>query len=378
MDFKKYFKPIINLINRINEFNIYIKMAIWGILSLIIIFGISCIWYKTSIGEKSNDTSNIIVKIDMGSSKADIADVLKKSNVINSVLAFKIFIKLNNVSTLQAGVYSLNQSMTISEIVESLKKGVIYDKDNFNITFIEGKNMRWIAKKIASETNNKEKDVFNLLKDSDYIDSLIEDYWFLTDEIKQSEIYYPLEGYLFPDTYNLPNKNISVKEIFKLMLDKMDKVLSKYSNDIKKHTYSIHQLLTIASIVESEGISDSDRKNIASVLYNRINADMSLGSDVTTYYAIKLDIGERDLYQKELNTYNAYNTRGPNMNGKLSIGPICCSSQTSIEAAIYPLQTDYLYFVADKNGNVFFSKSLNGHNKKIEEIKSNGNWIEFK
>jgi UPF0755 protein len=377
MNFKKYFKPIVNLVNRINKYNIYVRLIIWGVLSLIIIFCTSCIWYKTSINKKSNDSSNIIVKIEIGSSSTDIANILKDSNVIHSSLAFRIFVKLNNVSGLQAGVYSLNQSMNVSEIISKLKSGIVFDQNNFNITFVEGKNMRWIAKKIASETTNTEDDVFNLLKDSTYIDSLIKNYWFLSDDIKQNDIYYPLEGYLFPDTYNLKNKAVTVKEIFKLMLDKMNIVLSKYKDDILNSKYSVHQLLTIASIIESEGIHDSDRKNISSVLYNRINCNMSLGSDVTTYYAIKIDIGERDLYQSELDAYNAYNTRGPNMNGKLPVGPICCSGQSSIEAAIYPEKTDYLYFVADKNGNVFFSKSLSDHNRKIDEIKANGNWIEF-
>lgn len=378
MNFKKCFKPIVSLVNRINKCNIYIRIAIWGVLSLIVILCASCIWYKTSINKKSSNSSNIIVKIEIGSSSTDIANILEDSNVIHSSLAFRIFVKLNNVSGLQAGVYSLNQSMNVSEIISKLKSGIVFDQNNFNITFVEGKNMRWIAKKIASETNNTEDDVFNLLKDSSYIDSLIKNYWFLSDDIKQDDIYYPLEGYLFPDTYNLKNKDVTVKEIFKLMLDKMDIVLCKYKDDILNSKYSVHQLLTVASIIESEGIHDSDRKNISSVIYNRINSNMSLGSDVTTYYAIKIDIGKRDLYQSELDTYNPYNTRGPNMNGKLPIGPICYSGQSSIEAAIYPAKTDYLYFVADKNGNVFFSKSLSDHNEKIEEIKANGDWIEFK
>lgn len=377
MNFKKCFKPIVSLVNRLIKCNIYIRIAILGALSLIIIFCVSCIWYKTSINKKSNDSSNIIVKIEIGSNSTDIANILENSNVINSSLAFRIFVKLNNVSGLQAGVYSLNQSMSVSEIISKLKNGILFDQNNFNITFVEGKNMRWIAKKIASETNNTENDVFNLLKDSTYINSLIKNYWFLSDDINQDDIYYPLEGYLFPDTYNLKNKDVTVKEIFKLMLDKMNIVLSKYKKDILDGKYSVHEILTVASVIESEGIHDSDRKNISSVIYNRITSNMSLGSDVTTYYAIKIDIGSRDLYQSELDAYNAYNTRGPNMNGKLPIGPICCIGQSSIEAAIYPAKTDYLYFVADKNGNVFFSKSLSDHNRKIDEIKANGNWIEF-
>ena len=104
---------------------------------------------------------------------------------------------------------------------------------------------------------------------------------------------------------------------------------------------------------------------------------MKIGSDVTTYYAIKVDIGERDLYKSELNTYNPYNTRGPKMEGKIPIGPISNVSMSSLEAAMAPNTTEYLYFVADKNGKVYFTKTNNAHEDKIEELKNDGLWYEF-
>ncbi|MDE5831115.1 MAG: endolytic transglycosylase MltG, partial [Clostridia bacterium] len=152
-----------------------------------------------------------------------------------------------------------------------------------------------------------------------YIDSLINEYWFLTDDIKNTDIYYALEGYLFPDTYSFDDKDVSVKDIFKVMLDQMEKVLNKYKVDIQTSGHSVHDILTLASIIENEAIHDEDRKDVSSVLYNRLNARMSLGSDVTTYYAFRIEMGERDLYRSEINTYNPYNTRGPNMEGKLPV-----------------------------------------------------------
>lgn len=101
------------------------------------------------------------------------------------------------------------------------------------------------------------------------------------------------------------------------------------------------------------------------------------GSDVTTYYAAKVDIGERDLYQKELDEENPYNTRGPNMEGKLPIGPISSVSKSSIEAALNPSDTDYLFFVADKNGQVHFTKTVSEHNRKINELREKGEWLEY-
>ena len=92
---------------------------------------------------------------------------------------------------------------------------------------------------------------------------------------------------------------------------------------------------------------------------------------------VKVDMGERDLYQKELDTYNAYNTRGPNMEGKLPIGPVASVSKSSIEAALEPNKTDYIFFVADKNGKLYFTKTSSEHNRIISELKENGLWFEY-
>ena len=210
-----------------------------------------------------------------------------------------------------------------------------------------------------------------------YVKSLQDDYWFITDEILNDKIYYSLEGYLFPDTYSFEEEDVTVKEIFKRMLDQMEKILESYKEDIQKNKYTVHEILTVASIAENEAIFDKDRKDVTSVIFNRLNQNMSIGSDVTTYYAFKIDLGTRDLYKSEINKYNAYNTRGPNMNGKLPIGPICMPSKASIEAAVYPNSTDYLFFVADAKGNIYFTKTNAEHEEAIKKIKANGEWIEF-
>ena len=232
-------------------------------------------------------------------------------------------------------------------------------------------------KKIEETTNNTQEDVMKTLKDEEYIDSLIDKYWFLTNEIKQDEIYYSLEGYLFPDTYAIKNKDVTVEEIFEKMLDKMEIVLEQYKDEIAESKYSVHEILTIASIIETESMSSDGRKDVASVIYNRLNRGMAIQSDVTTYYAVKVDMGERDLYQKELDTYNAYNTRGPNMEGKLPIGPVASVSKSSIEAALEPTSTDYLFFVADKNGKLYFTKTASEHNRIINDLRAEGLWFEY-
>ena len=130
-------------------------------------------------------------------------------------------------------------------------------------------------------------------------------------------------------------------------------------------------------MVESEGVSLEDRKNIAGVFMNRLNANMSLGSDVTTYYAFKIELGERDLYTKEINSSNPYNTRSAANAGKLPVGPICNPSKDAIVAALEYTPNDYYYFVADKNMKVYFTKTASEHSKIISELKSKSLWYEY-
>lgn len=353
------------------------KKVIIILIILAVVLAAPFIWYNVSISPAGTSDNPIQVSIEEGSSASKIAKALKEKNVIKSELAFKIYVKLNNVSGFQYGGYELSQNMQINEIIEKLK--VVGEDENgeISITFIEGKTMRWMAGRIAEKTNNTEEDVFNLLKDEEYIDSLIEDYWFLTNDIKSEDIYFPLEGYLFPDTYRFLNKDVGVKDIFTTLLKQTDKILTKYKDKIESSEYNIHELLAMASIVEKEAMRDEDRADVASVMYNRLEENMSLGSDVTTYYAVKVEVGERDLSSKDLNTSNPYNTRGPGMNGKLPIGPICGVSEKSIEATLNPGNTQYLYFVADKDGKIYFTRTNAEHNAKVNELKSSGLWFEF-
>ena len=356
-----------------NTLNPLIRIIVIVMALLIIVFGT----YKALLMPVSNSIEEKKIEIPLGSGVTQIARILKDNNLIRSEFIFKIYVKKHNIVNFQAGTYYLKESMTISEISEMLQKGIMYDPNQISLTYIEGKPMWWLAETIQNKTNNTKEDVYALLNDEEYINSLIEEYWFLTDIVKDKDIYYPLEGYLFPDTYSISNKDAKVEEIFKKMLDKMEDILDDYKKEIDTSNYSIHELLTIASIVETEGTDINSRKDVASVIYNRLNAGMSLGSDVTTYYSAKIDMGDRDLYQKEINNDNPYNTRGPNMEGKLPVGPISSVSKTSIEAAIKPNETDYLFFVADKNGKLYFTKTNSEHLQVINELQRSGNWYEY-
>lgn len=347
-----------------------------GIIVVLLII-IASIAYVLMFSRVSKDDTEIEVTIPMGTGKDGIANILKDNKIIRSKLGFKLYVKFNKISNFQAGTYYLKKNMSLKEITQILQSGKVYDSNEIKITYLEGKNMRWLASKIASTTNNTEEDVYNLLENEEYINSIIDKYWFINDGIKNKDIYYSLEGYLFPDTYALKNKDVTVEEIFEKMLKRMEDILEDYKADIENSKYSAHEILTMASIIEMESSHVEDRKDVASVIYNRLNKGMAIQSDVTTYYAIKVDMGERDLYQKELNAYNAYNTRGPNMEGKLPVGPISSVSKTSIEAAVKPNKTDYLFFVADKTGKVYFSKTVSEHNQIISELKTKGLWFTY-
>lgn len=345
-------------------------------LSAIIIFiGVNFKMNLTPVDKKTD--KKIKVVIPNQTTTKEIGNILEKEGLIRSSQFFYVYCRIYSVNDLKASTYELSPSMSLEEIIDILKEGNNYNPDAISITFQEGINIKKIATIIENNTNNKREDVFNKLKDKDYIDRLIAEYWFLTDEIKNNNIYYPLEGYLYPDTYFLNNKDVTVEEIFKIMLDEMGKKLKLYQEQIEKSNYTVHEYLTIASMAELEAVTDEDRKNVTGVFFNRLNKKMSLGSDVTTYYAFGVEMNERDLKASEINTYNPYNTRGPKMEGKIPVGPVANPSISSIDASINSNKHNYIYFVADKNRKVYFTKTLSEHNRKIKELKDKGVWIEW-
>ena len=349
-------------------------MLVFLILTAIICVSLGLLYnhYTSPVGGVPDPIS---VTIPEGSSASQIGQILEEKGLIRSTTFFKIYIKLFNIDKLTSGSYKLNKSMSLKEIVEELQKTNYNSEDEISITFKEGINMRQIAQVIANNTNNTEEDVMNLFKDTDYLKSLVKDYWFITDAILDSKIYYPLEGYLFPDTYRFRNKDVTVKEIFKKLLDQMDTVLSKYKEDIEKNKHNVHEILTIASIVEEE-VYDNDeyRAKVVSVFENRLKRGMSLGSDVTTRYSLKIDNQQQVLKKSEYAAVNAYNTRSSTMAGKLPAGPISTVGESSIKAVLYHEDTDYIYFIANiKTKEVFFYNSARGFEaKKAELAKVNG------
>ncbi len=353
----------------------WVKVFISLLMIVIMFIVIFFITFNFLLSAVSSKSEVIEFTVEEGSSVYSVGKKLENEKIIRSNLAYKIYVRLKGINSYKAGVYKLDKSYNTKDIVDILT-GNYYKENGVTITFKEGKNIRNVAKEISEHTNISKSEFYEKLEDEQYIDSLIDEYWFLTDDIKNEDIYYSLEGYLFPDTYSFA-ENVSIENIISTMLNQSDKVFSKYRSLIDASSYSINEIVALASMVESEGIYEEDRKGIAGVFYNRLNAGMALGSDVTTYYAFKVELGQRDLTATEINTYNPYNTRGPLMNGKLPVGAICNFSETSLDAVLNPISSDYYYFVADKSGKTHFTKTYEEHLKVISELKESGNWIEL-
>lgn len=330
--------------------------------------------YKVGTGKVSSNSEIINFEVKSGSTYSSLAESLKENNLIKSKLFYKIYIKVHSLEPLQTGNYELSQNMNLKQLVNELESNTKHK--SITITFKEGINFRDVASIISNNMNIKEDDIYNKINDTAYLDELIDEYWFLTNDIKKEEIYYSLEGYLFPDTYQF-NENSKIEDIFKIMLDNTLKKLEKYKDTLKNNKYSIHEMMTMASIVELEASNSDDRAGVAGVFYNRLEDGWSLGSDVTTYYGLKLGLNERDLTAKELNEYNNYNTRSSKMAGILPISPICIPGMESIDAAFNPEKHDYYYFVADKNGKTYFNKTSAKHSATVTKLKSEGLWYEY-
>lgn len=352
------------------KFKIILVLVAILLIGIATLLGTYC-YFKSPV---SNDKKEVSIVIENGSTISDIAALLKKEGLIKDENFFKLYVKLKKVSNVYAAKYYFSPSMNLDEIINTLNEGG-YNENEISITFKEGINMRGIAKLIKENTSNSEDDVYKKLKDEKYLNSVIEKYWFLTDDIKNSKIYYSLEGYLFPDTYRFNSKDVTVEEIFNKMLDQMEKELNKYKKQIENSKYSVHKLITLASITQSEGYNEDDFKNIASVFYNRLKTGMALGSCVTSYYGVKKDMTD-ELLQKDIDASNPYNTRGNNP-VSFPVGPISMPGAKALDATLDPIETSYYFFVSDKNNKLYFTKTLNEHERMITKLQNEGLWLEW-
>lgn len=352
---------------RKNEDRVVHKI-VWGVaLALIIvgvIFGVAAYNYvKSSIEPLSpNSEDSVAVTIPNGSSNKMIGEILEQEDIINSGTVFNYYMKFNNQAGFQAGEYVFSPSMSLDEIASSLKEGESAI-NQARIAIPEGYDIEEIAADVGEQTEFSEDEFLDLMKDEDFFDELHESYPDLLDDAAEADdVRYRLEGYLFPATYDY-QPDMSLEELVEQMVGTTDSVLEDHYDEIADSDLNVHETLTVASLVEQEGESEEDRKQIAQVFFNRTEADMPLQSDISILYAL----GEH----KELVTYEDLEVDSPYnlyQNVGYGPGPFDNPSEDAIDAVLNPTDNDYYYFVADTStGNVYYAETYEEHNELIEE-----------
>ncbi len=347
--------------------NRIVKIIIISLLTLMILGGLGTYFYVkhtlSSIDSSNQETVEVTVPI--GSSTKDIATILHENNIVHNAYFFDIYLRLKNVGELQAGHYEFNRSMDADAVIAQLEDGgePIFEDIDTTVTVIEGINLEEIATLIDDKTPFTAEEFMTLVNDEAYITRLSEQFPTLLGDLSEIEgLKYPLEGYLFPATYDYIG-GMTLEDLVTQMVSTMNLEFQAIREDLDQTWMTFHQVLTLASIVEREGITDEDRALIAGVFLNRIEVGMPLQSDITVLYAL----GEH----KELVTYDDLEVDSPYnlyMYTGLAPGPYNSPSMSSIMATIYPTYTDYYYFVADlATQEIYYSTNIDDHNALVEE-----------
>lgn len=345
-----------------NEVKIVRKIVFWIVIGVLAIGLIGALigYNYVSKGLKAYDESakeTIEVEIPIGSGLNNISKILEEKGVIKNARLFKYYAKFNNESQFQAGTYELSKAMTPDELIQSLKTGTVYHEPIFTITIPEGLRLVEIAELIEKRTNVEAEAFLAYINDEETVRALMEKYpTLITEDVLAENVKFPLEGYLFPATYPFYEENPSVELIVSNMLEATEEHVLPYLDTLEQQEKSVHWLLTFASLLEKEATAGTDRATIASVFNNRVVEEMPLQTDPTVAYAHGEHLS-RTLY-KDLeidDPYNTYKYKG------LPPGPIAGAGKTSLEAVIDPSKTEYLYFLADKDGVNHFAKTYEEH-----------------
>lgn len=306
-----------------------------------------------------------VIEIPYASSTASIAELLEEEGIIGSALLFRFYARyLGYEQELQAGRYALSSTMSMKEILQELRRGVVY-QDTIRFTVPEGFNLEQTGARL-DETGLADLETF-LEACAEYQN---DDFPFL-DEIPQN-VYFRLEGYLFPDTYEV-FPDAEVEDIITLMLRRFKTVCDEgYGQQAADLGLSLHEAVTLASLVEKEGQVLDEMPLISAVFHNRLQKEGMplLQSCATVQYAL----GETKPYltYEDLRVESLYNTY---IHPALPPGPIAAPGQRALEAAVNPAAVDYLYFVSreDGSGAHYFSTTLQEHNRHKAMAQQNRN-----
>lgn len=336
-------------------------IAVAAAVIIIVAAGISV--YNVGLGPADKeDDEPVTVNIPSGSGGVSIIEILDENGLIKNKTIAKLHIRLGGYDSLQANTYIFSRDMGLKEILNAINTGDFNYLSKNIITVIEGSTVPQAAAAIAEKLPYSKEEIIDLWNDREYLKSLMDKYWFLTDEILKDGIMYPLEGYLYPETYIITDENASIEDVTETILGMTDKKLSEKREDIEKSGRTIHQFLSLASVVESEVMYEKDGPLIAGVFINRLNSGMPLQSDITVLYALqekRINVTYSDLETDS--KYNTYKYAG------LPVGPVCTVSAPAMDYVLSYEKSDYLYFFAKEDGTVIYSETLSEHEKAIKE-----------
>ena len=186
------------------------------------------LFYSTSLNATGTSSEEVIFVIKPGTPTKTIIDDIAEAGLLKNKYAGYVYIKMHKGINLQAGTYVLNKGMDFKEIIKILNNGDILD-DSVSVTFVEGKRIKSYAKQISEKFGYSEDEILGVWNNKEYLQELINKYWFLTDDILNDKLYYALEGYLYPNTYQF-KKDATIKEITEKMLDTTKVFLDKYKS----------------------------------------------------------------------------------------------------------------------------------------------------
>jgi len=325
----------------------------------------------------ANSKQYVTVQIPEGANLQQIGDTLEKSELVKHGFIFSLYAKYKDYNDLKSGYYNLQKSMSTDDIIKELQKGGTPQPQEValaNLTIPEGYTLDQIAQTVGQlQGDFKEPltaDAFLAkVQDETFISQLVAKYPTLLESLptKESGVRYRLEGYLFPATYAI-KESTTIESLIDEMVAAMDKNLSAHYTAIKEKNLTVNELLTIASLVEKEGLKTDDRKLIAGVFYNRLNLGMPLQSNIAILYAEgklgqNISLADDAAIDTTINSpYNVYTNLG------LMPGPVDSPSLDAIEASINQTKSDNLYFVANvQDGKVYFATTREEHDRNVAE-----------
>ena len=303
----------------------------------------------------------VMVEVPEGTGASGLVYALDEARLVKNMLCARINAKIGGHHP-KANTYVLNRSMSLAQIMDVIDNGEFeyISKESFEVK--DGARLLQVADAMAEQLPFTSEEIMAKWSDKAYLKTLIDKYWFLTDDILDKDVMYPLEGYLYADTYIVTTDNASIEEFTEMCLDRMDEELTPRKEAIENSGFSVHELLTLTSIVTKEARA-GDQAKVAGVFMNRLAEDMSLGSDVTVCYIYNEDRVE--LKQSQLDSENPYNTR---KFAGLPPGPISTVVGSAMDAVLNYEKSDDLFFFADENGKVHYYKTSDDFYQGIEDI----------